>query len=146
MPVLKASLFLIGIALGITVLVRRLMELRQILKRQVLKRRGEMEFEFHPELFELRTQVIELLAEHDLVWLSDYGAVDLQHDLFGLEVTGIQSEQVAFAIQRILAQEFPKWPYRRTFFEDLNVGELGWKVMISRYPEDFDDIAWKSEA
>ena len=29
--------------------------------------------------------------------------------------------------------------YRRTFYKNQNLGEIGWKVMISREPEDFDD-------
>jgi hypothetical protein len=42
-------------------------------------------FEFHAELFELRSAVIEALAEQGFVGFADYGAVDLQHDVYGLE-------------------------------------------------------------
>ena len=96
-------------------------------------------FEFHAELFELRTAVTEALAEHGYAWLSDYGSVDLQHDVFGLEVTGIREEADARDIAGLLVRLFPDWQFRRTFYEDQNGGEIGWKIMISRDPEDFDD-------
>ena len=41
--------------------------------------------------------------------------------------------------QSLLRRMFPAWRYRRTFYEDHNLGELGWKVMISRDPEDYND-------
>ena len=50
------------------------------------------EFEFHGELFELRGMVMEALEENGFVWLSDFGAIDLRHDIYGLEVTGIREE------------------------------------------------------
>jgi hypothetical protein len=96
-------------------------------------------FEFHAELFDLRNAVLEALSDNGFAWLSDFGAIDLQHDVYGLEVTAIREEADAAAIERLLRKMFPGWRYRRTFYEDHNVGELGWKVMISRDPEDFND-------
>jgi hypothetical protein len=96
-------------------------------------------FEFHAELFEFRNAVLETLAEHGFAWLSDFGSIDLQHDVYGLEVTTIREEAIAIAIEKLLRKMFPGWHYRRTFYEDHNLGELGWKVMISRDPEDFED-------
>jgi hypothetical protein len=102
-------------------------------------------FEFHAELFDVRNAVLEALADHGFAWLSDYGAIDLQHDVYGLEVTGIREEADARAIERLLREMFPGWQYRRTFYEDHNVRELGWKVMISRDPEDYDDRWQRAE-
>ena len=96
-------------------------------------------FEFHADLFEVRTAVLEELAENGFVWLSDFGAVDLQHDVYGVEVTAIRQESDANAIERLLRDRFPSWRQWRTFYEDHNVGELGWKVMISHSRENFDD-------
>jgi len=96
-------------------------------------------FEFHCELFELRNLVLKKLDEHGFVWLSDFGAIDLQHDVYGLEVTAISTEVDARAIEDVLRKLFPAWRHARTFYEDHNVAELGWKVMISRNREVFDD-------
>ncbi len=99
-------------------------------------------FEFHGELFEFRSAVLEALSDNGFAWLSDFGSVDPQHDLYGLEVTTIREETTAAAIQRLLRRMFPEWHYGRTFYEDDNLGELGWKVIISREPETYNDD-WK---
>ena len=59
-------------------------------------------FEFYPELFELRNAVLEALSDNGFVWLSDFGSIDLLHDLYGLEVTAIheQTDAAAFASPR----------------------------------------------
>ncbi|MCX7429074.1 MAG: hypothetical protein NTW96_26040 [Planctomycetia bacterium] len=96
-------------------------------------------FEFHAELFDLRNEVLEALSDNGFAWLSDFGSIDLQHDVYGLEVTGIREEADAVVIENLLRTKFPGWRHCRTFYEDQNVGELGWKVMISRDPEEFND-------
>jgi hypothetical protein len=96
-------------------------------------------FEFHAELFDCRNAVLEALADAGFTWLSDFGSIDLQHDVYGLEVTGIREEADAVAIERLLRKMFPGWRHGRTFYEDHNQGELGWKVLLSRDPEDFND-------
>jgi hypothetical protein len=96
-------------------------------------------FKFHGELFEVRTAVLNHLADCGFVWLSDFGAVDLQHDIYGLEVTAIRDEEDAKSIHRVLQKMLPDWRFARTFYEDQNCGELGWKVMISKQPEQFED-------
>jgi hypothetical protein len=96
-------------------------------------------FEFHAELFDFRNAVLETLSDNGFAWLSDFGSVDLQHDVYGLEVTGIREEADARAIEALLRRMFVGWWYGHTFYEDQNLGELGWKVMISREPEHFDD-------
>ena len=100
-------------------------------------------FEFHAELFDFRNAVLEAMSDHGFAWLSDFGSIDLQHDVYGLEVTGIRAEADAGKIERLLRGMFPDWRFRRTFYEDHNLGELGWKVMISRDPEDCGD-SWQS--
>jgi hypothetical protein len=96
-------------------------------------------FEFHADLFDFRNAVLDALSDNGFAWLSDFGSIDLLHDLYGLEVTAIREEAAAAAIERILRKMFPAWRYRRTFYEDHNLRELGWKVIISRDPENFDD-------
>ena len=47
----------------------------------------------------------------------------------------------AKSIEHMLRAMLPDWHFSRTFYEDLSVGELGWKVMISRKPEQSQDTA-----
>ena len=96
-------------------------------------------FEFHAELFDFRNSVLEALSNSGFAWLSDFGSIDLLHDVYGLEVTAIRQEEDAVAIEALLRQMFPDWRYRRTFYEDHNLGEIGWKVVISRHRGDFND-------
>ncbi len=95
-------------------------------------------FEFHAELFEFRNAVMEALSENGFIWLSDFGSIDLMQDIYGLEVTGIRDEADAKAIAALLRKILPAWRHRRTYYKDFG-REIGWKVMISRDPEDFDD-------
>ena len=68
-------------------------------------------FEFHAELFDLRNAVLEALSDNGFVWLSDFGSIDLQHDVYGLEVTGIREEADARAITALLRKMFSAWRY-----------------------------------
>jgi hypothetical protein len=96
-------------------------------------------FAFHAELFELRTAVLELLADHGFVWLSDIGSIDLAHDLYGIEVCGIREESDAHTIEKLLGKKFSSWRHSRIYFKDQRTLEPGWKVIISRDAEDFGE-------
>ncbi len=96
-------------------------------------------FEFHAELFEFRNAAMEALSENGFVWLSDFGSIDLMQDIYGLEVTGIREEADAKEIAALLRRVFSEWRHRRVYYEDHNLREIGWKVMISRDPEDYAD-------
>ena len=56
-------------------------------------------FAFHPELFELRNEVLEALGSHGFAWLSEFASIDLLHDVYGLEVCGIRAEDDARSIE-----------------------------------------------
>jgi len=88
-------------------------------------------FRFSPELFEVRTDVISLLADNDFLWLSDFGSVDTMHDVYGIEVCGIHHESDAREILQLLCRQFPTWPDRACYFKDFG-REIGWKARISR--------------
>jgi hypothetical protein len=96
-------------------------------------------FAFHAELFELRNVVLEMLADHGFAWLSDFGSIDLLHDVYGLEVCGIREEADAHAIEGLLRQKFSSWRHWRRYYKDASTREPGWKVIISRDPEDYGD-------
>ena len=85
-------------------------------------------FEFHADLFEVRTVVLEVLAENGFVWLSDFGAVDLQHDVYGVEVTAIRQESDAKAIERILRDQFPNWRHCAHFMKTTISANWGGKL------------------
>lgn len=95
-------------------------------------------FAFHPELFEVRSRVLEMLGEHGFAWLSDFGSIDLLHDVYGLEVCGIREQSDARAIQT-LVQRCCSWRHSRMYYKDRSTREPGWKVIVSRDPEDYQD-------
>lgn len=66
-------------------------------------------FRFAPELFELRTTVMERLTDEGFDWLSHYSSVDPLHDECGIEVCGIHEREDAISIQRLLMEMFPTW-------------------------------------
>jgi hypothetical protein len=92
------------------------------------------ELRFAPELFELRANVIEHLAEQELFWFSHYSSVDCLHDIYGLEVCGIHERENAVKILRTLAKMFPTWIPRPLQVYDFG-GERGWKAVIRRDAE-----------
>ncbi len=96
-------------------------------------------FQFHPELFDVRNQVMAVLANGGFTWLSDFSSVDLLHDVYGLEVCGIPNQKNAQAIQRLLRKALPSWPCSYIQLKDFGDRDIGWKVVISRDPEDFKD-------
>jgi hypothetical protein len=96
-------------------------------------------FAFHPELFELRERVLEALADAGYEWMSHYGSVDLAHDVYGLEVCGIPDEDDVAPITQLLRKLFPDWRHERCYYKESFTREPGWKIMISRDPECFDN-------
>lgn len=96
-------------------------------------------FDFHPELFVHRNSALDALSRRGYAWLSDFGSIDVIHDNFGLEVCAIREEEDAETISSLLGTLFPDWHYNRIYYEDENGGEIGWKVIISRDPDDPDD-------
>ena len=66
-------------------------------------------FRFAPELFAVRTNVMERLTEDGFNWLSHYSSVDPIHDDYGVEVCGIVEREDAVAIQQLLIAMFPTW-------------------------------------
>lgn len=66
-------------------------------------------FRFAPELFEVRTTVMERLSDEGFDWLNHYSSVDPIHDEYGIEVCGIHQEEDANAILHLLMRMFPKW-------------------------------------
>jgi len=88
-------------------------------------------FQFHSELFEYRTKAQEVLASHGFEWLSHYGAIDMDHYRYGLEVTGIQDEDDSIEIENILKRLFPEWEKGWRYYKD-DAHEQGWKIIISK--------------
>ena len=75
-------------------------------------------FEFHAELFEVRNEVLELLADCGFAWLSDFGFIDLMHDIYGIEVCGILRQEDAQAIEAVLLKTYSSWRHSRMYCKD----------------------------
>ena len=88
-------------------------------------------FRFSPELFELRTAVMETLEKADFQWLSHYSSVDCLHDLYGIEVCGIHEKDDAHAIREILKEMFPDWIVGCLCYRGSG-REPGWKAQVYR--------------
>jgi hypothetical protein len=89
-------------------------------------------FEFHPELFEYRDRASGLLEEAGYAWFSDYGAIDLLHEEYGLEITGIQAEKDIKPVLAILQSGFPHWHHHKICPNDFG-RESGWTLEISMF-------------
>lgn len=96
-------------------------------------------FQFHAELFESRETVLHELDAVGVAWLSDFGSVDVLHDLYGLEVCAIREQSVALQILLVMRQLFPDWRHSRIFRDDESRLEPGWKVLVSRLRETYRD-------
>jgi hypothetical protein len=88
-------------------------------------------FRFCPELFEVRTDVLESLGAADFQWLTHYSSVDPLHDVFGIEVCGIREEDDARTILALLQQMFPAWRAGCLCFKDYG-REPGYKARVFR--------------
>lgn len=109
------------------------------------------DFRFHAELLELRSGVLDALAQRGFAWLTDFGSVDVDHEQYGIEVTAIRERCAAVHIQRILREVLPSWKHSSSWYEDQNGGELGWKVIVCRDPDGwqgwwFDDACLEAPA
>ena len=91
-------------------------------------------FAFHPELFEHRTLAFERLAANGYNWFEHFSSVDLLHDLFGLEVCGINHREDAQIILCVLEETFSDWPYRDVRYHRYE-RDRGWKAIIHKQKE-----------
>lgn len=92
------------------------------------------ELRFSPELFEHRSDALEVLAEHGFEWLSDFATIDVLHDLYGLEVCGIPDEETARRILDLLRRRFLDWTQRSLVLKDWGSRDRGWRVRVHRDP------------
>jgi hypothetical protein len=101
-------------------------------------------FEFHPELFEDRSHALELLEEAGFRWFSDFSSIDPVHDDYGLEISGVQEEDVK-AIMDALREGFPHWHHQKYSLHD-GGREPGWSLLLCMFPPkacnagSYDDI------
>jgi len=91
-------------------------------------------FEFHPELFELRSQALECLNSAGITWLAELSSVDLLHEEFGLEICGIKEDSTAKKISIAMARAFPHWHFHRFCNNCDSERDPGWKFSIHMFP------------
>jgi hypothetical protein len=96
--------------------------------------RGEG-LEFYAELFACRARASELLEEAGFTWFVDYSAIDLAHEVYGLEIGGIKSERAAGRMRVVLLEGFPHWHHARA---SLHGGgpDPGWTLSVSMFPSE----------
>ena len=100
-------------------------------------------FRFSPELYDVRNSVASELHERGLDWLTHYLAIDVMHDVHGIEVCGIEREDDATRILGVLKEMSPSWKIHRSYYKDCG-RDLGFVVTIQRDPES-PDQPWESE-
>jgi hypothetical protein len=103
-----------------------------------------MSFRFEPDLFEHRSAALCALSEAGYDWLAHFRAVDLRHDVYGLEVCGIAERDDARRIERLLRREFPTWRFSRLTLKDWGDRDLGWRVLIHRDRDGASDEKWQT--
>ncbi|MCO5170573.1 MAG: hypothetical protein M9894_29930 [Planctomycetes bacterium] len=87
-------------------------------------------FRFSPELLGHRGDALAALAEGGYSWLSDFEAVDVLQDLYGLEVSGIADRSTARRILALLRRRFDGWSHGAV---SLRVRK-GWRARLHRDP------------
>ena len=96
------------------------------------------EFQFHPQLFEERTRVMEALSSAGYEWLSHYSSVDVIHDQHGIEVCGIRDKDDAGSIRALIGRLYPRWHSNKLAFKDFGI-EPGYKAKVYRDRRPRDD-------
>jgi len=91
------------------------------------------EFTFYGDLYEHRAKAVEALSRAGLELFSDYSSVDIEHNLYGLEVGGFNNEELALKALEVLRATFPEWGFA-TFLE-YETGEPFW-ARLSRDREE----------
>ncbi|MDB6125960.1 MAG: hypothetical protein JWQ71_4953 [Pedosphaera sp.] len=90
-------------------------------------------FEFHPQLFEQRGRASELLEEAGFTWFSDYSSIDLMHEEYGLEISGIEDERHVKPILAAMQRGFPHWHHHKVNLHE-HGREPGWTLAIHMFP------------
>lgn len=93
------------------------------------------DFRFDPELFSYREQALNALNDLGYEWFTHFTAIDLLHDVYGLEVCGITEKTDALKIKSILRRTLTGWRYSWIGYND-GERDRGWKVVIHRDAED----------
>jgi hypothetical protein len=93
-------------------------------------------FAFYPDLFQVRTDAMEALAAAGLEWMSDFASVDVLHDLYGLEVCGVQTEDHAKQVLGLLQGRFA-WRHGHVILKGWG-RDAGWKAVVHRDPRERD--------
>ncbi|MBX3467979.1 MAG: hypothetical protein KF878_13990 [Planctomycetes bacterium] len=87
-------------------------------------------FRFSPELLGHRGEALAALAEGGYAWLSDFAAVDVLQDVYGLEVSGIADRPTARRILALLRRRFDGWPHGAVSLKARD----GWRARVHRDP------------
>ena len=93
-------------------------------------------FKYYPQLFEFRALALDALSGAGYEWLTDFTSIDLRHEVFGFEVSGIQQEEDALKVCAVLRRTLIVWPYSYLVCRECEDLDRGWQVVIHRDPEE----------
>jgi hypothetical protein len=82
------------------------------------------------ELLGMREVARETLAAAGLVWPEDYSAIDLDYEVQGIEVLGIQSQRRAMEVLTLLKHRL-NWLGGHVRLKDWGTLDRGWAVLVS---------------
>ena len=99
-----------------------------------------MSLQFHPELFEVRGEVIAALSDAGYQWLGEYTAVDPLHAQYGIQVCGIGDAEDAIKILEMLQRLFPSWGFYRSPYR--HPTDPGWRTEVCRDPDPYVEDDW----
>jgi hypothetical protein len=88
-------------------------------------------FAFFPDLLELSRSLVPELSNAGYEMMSDYSSVDAMHDVYGIEVCGINDPDVALQITRLLLAKFPGWNAGWLHRPDSSSSQ-GWVARVQR--------------
>lgn len=101
------------------------------------------DFRFCPELFGYKSSVADFLSNHDYHQYQDYKGIDVAHDTYGVEVTGISDEETALAIRTLTIRHVKDQMWIESPWNRCYQCDDGWVVEVFRDPDDQSDDWWK---
>jgi len=94
----------------------------------------EAAFRFAAELLQCRINLIQKLTEDGFEWFTGYKSIDIDHELYGLEVRGIDHLQAAKAILQVMSDLHPDWKYWSICRKEYGA-DTGLMISLHRDPE-----------
>jgi len=106
--------------------------------------KDELSVGFYPELFQHRDCASELLDDAGYTLFRNFDSIDVLHEEYGLEITGIREEQMIKPILEAMRTGFPHWHHYTACLQDSDC-ERGWNLVVSMFPVEACSSGWYDE-